>query len=152
RRPARDGSALVHWLLGDGAPPVAVEDLRESNRDESQRLLFSRSAGRPGEPMEMSAWVVSRAWLVAACSGATLLLGFLAIFSRIRFRTAWAIAAVIGLLAAATIQPAAAAQLVQSSMIGAALTFLGVSIQHLIDRRRSRSRPGREPGSGFGSP
>ena len=105
RRPARDGSAVDQWLLGDGAPAAAVDDLRESNLDESQRLLFSRSTGRPGESTDMSAWTVSRAWLVAACSGATLLVGFLAIFSRIRFRTVWAIAAVVGLLAAAMLQP-----------------------------------------------
>ena len=35
-------------------------------------------------------------------------------------------------------------------MIGAALTVLGVSIQHRLDRRRSRSLPGREPASGLG--
>ncbi len=150
RRPARDGSAVDQWLLGDGVPAAAVEDLRESNRDESQRLLFGRSAGRPGESMDMIAWTVSRAWLVAACSGATLLVGFLAIFSRLRFRTVWAIAAVVGLLAAAMLQPGAAAQLVQSSVIGAALTILGVSIQHGLDRRRSPTLPAREPASGLG--
>jgi hypothetical protein len=150
RRPAREGTALGHWLVGDGTPPAAVDELRENNPEESQRLLFSRSAGRPGESMDMGAWMVSRAWLVAACSGATLLVGFLAIFSRIRFRTVWAIAAVLGLLAAALLQPVAAAQFVQSSLMGATLTILGVSIQHLIDRRRSRPLPGREPGSGLG--
>jgi hypothetical protein len=156
RRPARDGAALGAWLLGEGVPPAAVEDLRESTLDESQHLLFGRSAGPAAggsrEPTEMSVRIVSRAWLVAACSGVTLLVGFLAIFSRIRFRTAWAIAAAIAVLAAAMLQPSVAAQLVQSSLMGAALTSLGVLIQHLIDRRRSRPLPGREPVPGIGPP
>ena len=43
------------------------------------------------------------------------------------------------------------AQLVQSSVMGAALTILGVLIQRLLDRRRSPALPGREPGSGLGT-
>ena len=151
RRPVRDVSAAGQWLLGDAAPTAAAEGLREGGLDESQRLLFGRSAGRPGESTEMTARTVARAWLVAASSGATLLLGFLAIFSRIRFRTAWAIAAVLVLLAVALIQPVAAAQIGQSSLMGVALTLLGVSIQHLLDRRRSRLRPGRDSGSSLGA-
>ena len=150
RRPARDGSALGQWLLGDAAPTTAADGLREGGLDESQRLLFGRSAGRPAEATEMAARTVARAWLVAASSGATLLLGFLAIFSRIRFRTAWAIAAVLVLLAASLLQPVAAAQIGQSSLMGVALTLLGVSIQHVLDRRRSRPLPGRDSGSGRG--
>jgi hypothetical protein len=150
RRPAREWSALGHWLVGEGSPTAGVEDLRESNPDESQRLLFSRSSVRPGESMEMSGWIVSRAWLVAACSGATLVVGFFIIFSRIPFRTAWAAGAVVCLLAAAMLQPAAAAQLVQSSLMGVVLTVLGLSIQHGLDRRRLRSLRAREPGSGIG--
>ena len=93
---------------------------------------------------------MSRAWLVAACSGLTLLVGFLAIFTRIRFRTAWAVAAILALLAAALVQPSVTAQLAQSSVMGAALTSLGLVIEHLLERRRARSLPGREPSSALG--
>jgi hypothetical protein len=153
RRPVRDGAVLSDWLLGDGAPAAAVTGLRESNRDESQHLLFSRSVSGPAEPLEMKVWIVSRAWLVAACSGVTLLVGFLALFSRLRFRTVWAIAAVLSLLAASMLQPSLAAQIGQSALMGAALTCLGVLIQHQLDRRRSPSQPpAREPSSGVGQP
>lgn len=155
RRPSKDGAALGAWLLGDGAPPSAVEDLRDGGLDGFQHLLFGRSAGAAAEGSAdstgMSVRIVSRPWLVAACSGATLLVGFLAIFSRIRFKTAWAVAAGVGLLAAAMLQPSMAAQLAQASLMGAALTSLGLLIQHSIDRRRSPTIPVREPTSGIGA-
>ncbi len=138
RRSARGGTALSDWLLGEGAPAAAVEDLRESTLDDSHHLLFSRS----GPPADMGVRVVSRAWLVAACSGVTLIFGFIAIFARIRFRTAWALAAGLGLLAAAMLDPSITAQLAQSSLMGAALTMLGLLIQGLHDRRRPPALPG----------
>jgi hypothetical protein len=61
------------------------------------------------------------------------------------------IGAGLGLLAAATLRPSLTAQLAQSSLVGASLTLLGLLIEHMIERRRSRTRPGREPGSGIGS-
>ncbi len=114
RRPWKGGANLTGWILGDGAPAAAVDDLRDSALDDSHHLLFSRS----GEPGELDVWIVSRAWLVAACSGATLVLGFIAIFARIRFRTAWVLAAGLALLVATTVQPSLTMQLVQSSMMG----------------------------------
>ncbi len=68
-------------------------------------------------------------------------------FARIRFRTAWAVAAVLALLTAALVQPSATAQLAQSASLGAALTAMGLVIQHLLDRRRSPPVPGRDPSS-----
>ena len=86
------------------------------------------------------------AWLVAACSGVTLILGFIAIFARIRSRTAWAIAAGLG-LRHGDARPEHHGGLAQSSLMGAALTALGLVIQGLHDRatglvgRKSRARP-----------
>jgi hypothetical protein len=155
RRPVRDAAALSDWLLGDGAPAAAVEDLRESNLDDSHRLLFGQACA-PGaagtEPLKLGVWIVSRAWLVAACSALALLVGFAAIFARIRFRTAWAVAAALSLLAAALLQPSVAAQLAQSASLGAALTALGLVIQHLLDRRRAPALPAREAGSALVTP
>ncbi len=131
------------------APAAAAEDLRDSALDDSHHLLFSRT----GTPEPLSARVVLRAWLVAAGSGVTLALGFLAIFTRMRFRTAWALAAVVALLAAATVQPSLAMQVAQASVMGAALTALGLLIQRRHDRRRSpTSPPGRETGPSAGTP
>jgi hypothetical protein len=147
RGSAENAAALSRWLLGDAAPASAAQELGESNPDDAQPLVFSRT----GEPPELSVWIVSRAWLVAACSGVALLVGFLAIFARVRFRTVWVIAAGLGLLAATMLQPSVTAQLMQSALVGAMLTLLGLLIQHLLDRRRSPARPGREPGSGLGT-
>jgi hypothetical protein len=148
RRPWKGGSNLTAWILGDGAPAAAVDDLRDSALDDSHHLLFSRS----GEPGELGVWIVSRAWLVAACSGATLVLGFIAIFARIRFRTAWVLAAGLAMLAATMVQPSLTVQLVQSSMMGAALTMLGLVIQGRLDHRRPPVPTTREPSSATGQP
>src|SRR5262249_1484960 len=67
-----------------------------------------------------------------------------------RFRTVWAIAAGLGLMAATMLQPSVTAQLIQSALVGAMLTLLGLLIQHLLDRRRSPARTGREPASVLG--
>jgi hypothetical protein len=153
RRPVRDGAALSDWLLGDGAPAAAVEDLRESTLDDSQHLLFGEACApgaQEGTPAELGVRILSRAWLVAGCSGPVLLVGFLAIFARISFRTAWAIAAAVILGAAAMMQPSVTAQLAQSAFLGAALTAMGLVIEHLFERRRSRAVTGREPSSGLG--
>ena len=50
------------------------------------------------------------------------------------------------------VRPALAGQVAQASIIGAALTGLGILTQHLIDRRRSRTRPGRDTPSSVGTP
>jgi hypothetical protein len=148
RRPWKGGTNLAGWILGDGAPAAAINDLRDSTLDESHPLLFSRA----GKPVELGIWIVSRPWLVAVCSGVTLVLGVIAIFARIRFRTAWAVAAGLALLAAAILQPSLTLQLVQSALVGAALTALGLLIQRLLDRRRAPAQPGRESGVGAATP
>ena len=86
---------------GPAARPRAVDDIDGSNLDDSDRYLFSRS----GPPVALDVWIVPRSWLVAICSGATLFVGFFVIFSRPRFRTTWLVIAVLGLLAAALVQP-----------------------------------------------
>ena len=50
------------------------------------------------------------------------------------------------------LDPSITAQLAQSSLMGAALTMLGLVIQGLHDRRRPPALPGREPGSATGQP
>ena len=95
RRPARDGSALTEWLLGDGAPAAAVDDLRESNLDDSHHLLFSRSTAPANRRNWASGSSRGPGWSPPArarrCSSASWRSS-----SRIRFRTVWAIAAGLG--------------------------------------------------------
>jgi hypothetical protein len=81
------------------------------------------------------------------CSGAALIVGFFTIFSRIRFRTVWAVLASLTLLMAALVQPSATFLAAQSAFIGVTLTLLGLVIQRLHDWMKSPALPGREPGA-----
>ena len=142
---ARSGASLRGWLLGGALTPSRVGDRRRrANRafDESHRsdFVFSRS----GEPVALSIWVVPRSWLVAVCSGATLFLGFLAIFSRAQFRTIWLALAVLGLLAAMFIPASVLFLVFQSAAIGVALTLLGLVIRSVIERSRGMRLPSRD--------
>lgn len=149
RRPAREVARLGEWLLGAGAPAAGVDDLRDGALDESHQLLFSRT----GQPGALGVRIVPRAWLIAAGSGATLALGFLAMFARLRFRTAWAVAAVAALVVAALVQPSLAMQVIQASVMGAVLSALGLVIQHRLDRRRAPAgAPGRDSAPAGGTP
>lgn len=152
RRPSRALAELPEWIHGDGgAAAAADDDLSDSPADDSNRLLFSRS----GDPADLSVHIVSRAGLVAACSGITLILGFIAMFARVRFRTAWALAGLLSLLGAALAQPSLLIQLAQSSFLGATLTGLGLLIQSRLELRRwPAPAPGtaRESSSGTVTP
>ena len=147
RRAWKDGVTLSRWLGGSSLASAADEPA-ESRLDDTHRLLFSR----PGPPIPLAVLAISRTWIVVACSGVTLILGFLAIFSRIRFRTAWAVVAVFALLALGILQPSVTLMVLQSSFIGAALSLLGVLIQHLLDRPEAAGppRPRSEPVGGGG--
>ena len=125
-------STLNEWLLGAGGSALAVNELDEAILDHSDRYLFSRT----GQPVALSVWIVPRSWLVAVCSGATLFVGFLAIFTKVRFRTIWLGIAGLGLLAAVLVQANVAFLAIQSALIGVVLTLLGLVIEGLIERLR----------------
>jgi hypothetical protein len=131
---------LNEWILGPATSPTAIDEFDGANPDDSHRYLFSRS----GQPVALSVWVVSRPWLVSICSGVTLLIGFLTIFSKIRFRTIWLGIAAIGLLAAVLLQGSVTFLALQSAFIGMTLTVLGLVIERLLERSRSPSSPARD--------
>ena len=145
RRTWKDGATLDRWLAGAGTASPG-DELREAGLDDSHHLLFSRA----GQPAALHLWILSRTWIVVACSGVTLVLGFLAIFSGIRSRTAWAVAAGLAVLAAAYLHPSVTLMILQSSFIGAALTLLALVIERLMDRRRPAAMRGRESGLSAG--
>jgi hypothetical protein len=132
RRPWKSLSEINEWVLGAGATGRALDDIDGSNLDDSERYLFSRS----GPPASLHVWIVPRSWLVAICSGATLFIGFFVIFARPRFRTTWLAIAVTGLLAGVLVQPSVMFLFVESGIIGAVLTLLGLLIEVLIVRSR----------------
>jgi hypothetical protein len=121
--------------VGGGAPARAGDAFDGLEFDDSERYLFSRS----GQPLALAVWIVPKSVLIAICSGATLLVGFLAIFSRLRFRTAWLAISAFGLLAAVLVQPSVTMLLLQSAVLGAILTLSGLLIEGLIVRSRLRS-------------
>jgi hypothetical protein len=139
RRPLRNLAEINEWVLGSGAVSASVDEVDSSNLDDSARYLFSRS----GPPGELDVWIVPRSWLVAICSGATLFVGFFVIFSRPRFRTTWLVIAVLGLLAAVRAQPSVVFLVLESAVIGAVLTLLGLLIEGLIVGSRSFRPPAR---------
>ena len=137
QRPWRNIASLNEWLLGASPPALGLVGFDAANPDDSDRYVFSRS----GEPGPIGLWFVRRSWLVAICSGATLVLGFVAIFSRIRFRTVWMLCAVAGLLAAVQFQPSVTFLALQSSVIGVLFLLLGLLIERMIERSRWPSLP-----------
>jgi hypothetical protein len=146
RRPWKNMTEINEWVLGSGASNQTLDYVDGSDHDDSDRYLFSRS----GPPVELSVWIVPRSWLVAICSGVTLIVGFFVIFSRPRFLTTWLAIAGLGLLAAVRSQPSVMFLVLESAMVGAVLTLLGLLIEGLIVRSRSLSAPAR--GGALGAP
>ncbi len=137
RRPWKPFSKLVGWVAGPPAQTASLDDVLGEEPDSSHSYLF----GRSGKPVAMNLWVASRAALIAVCSGSVLLLGFLLMFSRARFRAIWIVAAGLGLLASALVHPSVLLLVAQSALSGVILTLLGLLIQRLIERSRSSAAP-----------
>ena len=140
RRPWQNMTAVNEWIGGAGALSLTGEEFDVANPDDSDRYLFSRC----GPPAALAVWLVSRSWLIAICSGATLLIGFLAIFAKLRFRTTWLGIAGIAFCTAVFVQPGVMFLVLESALLGVVLTLVGLVIELLIERMRSRSlRPRR---------
>jgi hypothetical protein len=137
RRPWRSMARLGAWLTGSPALAGNVDEVLGAEQDDAHSFLFSRS----GEPGPLRPTLASRAWIVGLCSGAVLLLGFLVTFARVPFRFVWMGLAVLGVLAAATVQPSTLLLVAQSAVSGVILTFLGLLIQRLIGRERHWTGP-----------
>jgi hypothetical protein len=132
-------ASLNEWIKGAGLSTSAIGDSNGSAGDDSDRYLFSRT----GQPSDFSVWIVPRSWLVGVCSGATLFVGFLAIFAKLRFRTIWLGVAALGLVAAVLVRPSVTFLAIQSAAIGVVLTLVGLSLEGLIERRKSQAAPPR---------
>jgi hypothetical protein len=135
QRSWKNAIEINEWVLGSAASSRPLDDIDGSNLEDSDRYLFSRA----GPPVGLHVWIVSRSWLVAICSGATLFVGFFVIFSRLRFQTTWLAISVIALLAAMLVQPSVMFLVLESGVIGAVLTLLGLMIELLIVRSRAKS-------------
>lgn len=131
RRPWKSASDLLEWVAGSQSR-VVLGDLDLGAPNDGDRYVFSMA----GPPQTMAPLVLSRLVLIALCSGTVLVLGFLVVFARIRFRLVWAGVAGAGLLAAALMRPSVVLLIVQASLFGLALVVLGLVIERALERTR----------------
>lgn len=137
RRPWKPFSKLVGWVAGSPAQIAGLDNLLGEEQDSSHSYLF----GRSGKPVAMNLWVANRAGIIAVCSGSVLLLGFLLMFSRARFRAISIMAAGLCLLGSALAHPSVLLLVIQSALSGVILTLLGLLIQRLIEQAKSSGAP-----------
>jgi hypothetical protein len=137
RRPWNSFSRLVDWVSGSTSTAANPADLPGQDQSDSHSYLF----GRSGRPVLLRPWVVSRALVVAICSGSVLLLGFYLMFFRSRIRVVWTIVATLALLATAFAHPSTVLLVMQSAVTGLVLALLGLLIQGLIERARASAGP-----------
>ena len=135
RSPGKQSAGQNEWLLGATASASSIDDFIGSGGDQQDRYLFSRR----GQPTELKAWIVPGTWLVGICSGFTLVIGFLAIFLRLRFRTIWLVSAVVAVLAAVLVEPTVTFLILQAAALGAALALVGLLIERSIERSSLRT-------------
>ena len=130
RSPGKQTAGQNEWLLGATASARAIDDFTGTGTDDSDRYLFSRR----GKPTDLLVWIVPGSWLIGICSGLTLVIGFLAIFFRLRFRTIWLVSAVVAVLVAVLVEPTVTFLLLQAAALGALLTLVGLLIERSIER------------------
>ncbi len=148
RLPSQNMSSVNEWIGGVTATSRKVDEFDVANPEDRDRYLFSRC----GPPAALGVYIVSRSWLVAIFSGAALLIGFLAIFSKLRFRTTWLGIAGVALLAAILAEPSVIFLALESALLGVVLTLVGLIIELLIERMKSRSVRTRTVTVGAGRP
>ena len=154
RRPGKDAAGLAAWLVGSGGARAAIDDVLGSASEDSDRYLFSRR----GEPTALVVWLVRSSWLVFLCSGLSLVVGFFAIFLKLRFRTIWLGIAIVAVLAGTLAEPAVTLLAAQAAALGAFLALTG-AVDPAPDRPRgpadvavgARSRSGCAARPGFGA-
>ena len=138
RERMRPDSTSGWW--GAGASASTIDDFSGPGAEVEDRYLFSRR----GEPVAFSPWLVPGTWLVGICSGLTLVIGFLAISRKLRFRTIWLGIAGVLILSATLVEPAVTFLLLQAAALGAFLSLLGFVIERSIERASVRlTRTGR---------
>jgi len=141
RRPVASIDRLIAWV-SESSTSVSAADEAFFDRDDAHAYLF----GRAGTPGALDARIVSRAWIIVACSGLVLVLGFVVTFTKIGERRTWGIVAAAGLLSAMFLHPSTIALFLQSAACGAVLTFLGYVIHRAV-RRDPEGAPTPRPGA-----
>ncbi len=143
RRPVKDTAGLNEWLVGNGGATLAMDDFTGSGAFDEDRYLFSRR----GEPVALDLWLVPGSWLVGICSGLSLVIGFLAIFRKLQFRTIWLLIAGACVLSATLVEPSVTVLGLQAALLGALLSLVGFVIERSIERARKRLLPSGRAGA-----
>ncbi len=142
RRPTMDSNALWAWTASRTSSEAGTLD-EPAGRGDDHDYLFG-AAGSPG-PLRL--WIVSRAGLVAVCSGFVLAAGVLLIFGKPGARPVWAATAGALLLAAAALRPSVAPAAAQAGLLGVLLALLAAWMHRSSERRRPRPAYGESVGS-----
>lgn len=144
RRPGNSSAILLAWVSGSPESPANPDETLARDPDDTHSYLF----GRSDQAVPLRPWVVSRALMVAVCSGVVLLAGFYLMFFQSHVRLVWAGAATLGLLAAIFAHPSALLLVLQSAVSGLVLVLLGLLIQNLVERARARHAPAQAAAAG----
>lgn len=132
RRPWRTTAELSSWASGGASGSKAAADA-DDQRGDYHAYLF----GRPGPPAELAVTVVSRAWLVALCSGSVLAVGGVLIMCwRPSMTLAWLAALLFLLAVGVLLHPSVTLLAVQSAELGLVLTVLLAVMHRVVERRR----------------
>jgi hypothetical protein len=134
RRPLRPFSKLTEWVAGSPSLTSGLDASPGEDQISSHSYLF----GRSGQPIPMSPWLANRAGIIAVCSGGVLVLGYLSMFYRSRYRTIWVVTAGLCLVGSAVMHPSVWLLVIQSALSGVILTLLGLLIHGLIERTGPR--------------
>jgi len=122
---------VAAWVSGPADRPAHPDDAAEDVRGDFHGYLF----GRPGDPVALRPWIASRAGLVGAFSGATLLAGLLLLIGLRRGVATWAALLALAVAVAAALQPSATLLAVQASAVGVALTLVAALTRRIVERR-----------------
>ncbi len=129
RRPVASPASLMKWVGG----PTGSDSLAAEPRGEGHAYLFARN----GDVSALPVVIVSRAVLVAACSGSILAIGIvLIVASRPPPRTVAIVLLSLAFFATILLHPSVLILGVQSAAIGVVLTLVLLLMQRSFDRRR----------------
>lgn len=134
RQPRRRTAGLPAWAAGAGGGPTTATPAGT----EPPAGLRSYLYGRAGAPAPIPVLFVSRATLVATCSGSVLLVGgFFLLFWRPPAPLSWWAGSGAVLALATLPDPGVLPLILQSGVIGGLLTALLAVTQRVVERRRS---------------
>ena len=128
RSPDLPYDALSSWITGEKKVGAAADP---SDREGAHSFLFWKI----GDPTPLRPTILSRAGLVASCSGSVLAIGLLLMLARPRGLAVWVAMPSAILAAAVFVPPSILGLVVQSGLVGVLLLAIAFATKRLVDRR-----------------